>query len=131
MIGGRLGLLRSDTYEQWQQMRLSPKMENSNTSVTNAPATNVEVPVRVMTKNPKKVKQGKRLAEWSCKNKEKLVQAVKAKESEPKLSQAYGVGAVIAVGVLSLLGYYIYQRGSPGDNNATKMTPVRSVEVQT
>ena len=32
----------------------------------------------------------------------------KAQNSEPKLSQAYGVGAVIAVGALGLIGYHIY-----------------------
>ena len=63
-----------------------------------------------MTKNPKKVEQGKRLVEWNLKNKGKLAQVAKAQESEPKLSQAYGIGAVIAVGVLGLLGYYIYPK---------------------
>ena len=91
-------------------MRLPLKMDNDN----NAPATNVELPVRVMTKNLMEVGQGKRLVEWNHKNKEKLAQ-----ESES------------AVGELGLLSYYIYQRGSPADNNATKVTPVRSVEVQT
>ena len=79
------------------------KMENNN----------VEGPVQVMMKNPKKVEQGKRLAEWNCRNKEKLAQTAKAQESKPKLSQAYSIGAVIDVVVLGLLGYYIYQRGSP------------------
>ena len=91
---------------------------------TQVNTTNVEVPVRVMMKNPKKVQQGKRLAEFSHRKKEELAQKSKAQESEPNLSQAYGVGAVIAVGVLGFLGYYIYKR----DNNATaKVTPV---EVQ-
>ena len=83
-------------------------------------------------KDPKKVTASKRLAEWHRSNKEKLAQAAKAQESEPKLtpSQAYGVGAVIAVGMFGLLGYYIYQ-SKKGDNNAIKVTPVRSVEVQT
>ena len=57
----------------------------------------MEVPVRVTTKDPKKVAQGKTLAEWNHRNKENLAQAAKDQESEPKLSQAYGVGAVIAV----------------------------------
>ena len=62
-------------------MRLSLKMKSNN-----APTTNMEVPVRVMTKNPKKVKQGKRLAEFNHKNKEKLAQAAKDQESKPNLS---------------------------------------------
>ena len=60
--------------------------------------------------------------------KEEMAQEATAKENKPKLS--FGVGAIIAVGVLCLLGYYIYQRGSPGDNNDVKVTPVRSVKTQ-
>ena len=69
------------------------------------------------------------MAEFNHRKKEELAQEVKAKENKTKLS--YGVRAVMAVGALGLLGYYIYQRDSPGDNNATKVTPVRSMEVQT
>ena len=76
--------------------------------------------------DPKKVEVGKRLAELNCKEKEELAQEAEVKESEPKL--IYAIGAVKALGLLGLLGYYIYQRGSLGDNNATKVTPV---EVQT
>ena len=85
--------------------------------------TNVEVPLQVTTKDLEKVEAGKSLVEFNRKKKDELAQATKAKESKPKLS--YGIGAVIAVGLLS---YYIYQRGSPEDNNAAKVTPV---EVQT
>ena len=62
---------------------ITTKMENNNVS-----ATNVEVPLQVMTKSPKKVKQGKRLVEWNHRNKEKLAHATKAQESKPNLSQA-------------------------------------------
>ena len=65
-------------------------------------------------KDPKKVKQSKRLVEWNHKNKEKLAHAAKDQENETKLSQAYNI---IAVRVSGLLGYYIHQR----DNNATKV----------
>ena len=76
------------------------------------------------------------MAEFNHRKREELAQVAKAWDSKPKLtlSQGYGVGAVIAVGVLGLLGCYIYQRGSPskkGDNNADKVNPVRSVEVHT
>ena len=101
-------------------------MENDNVSTTK-----VEEPVQVTMKNPKKVKQGKRLA---GQNRGKKEEQAKTRNSEPKLSQAYSVGAVIAAGVLGLLGYCIYQSSSPskkGDNNFTKMNSVRSAEVQT
>ena len=104
-------------------------------------ATKVEEPVQVMTKDPKKVAAGKRLAEWNPNNKEKLTQMAKTQESEPKLtsSQAYGIGAVIAVGVLDLLGYwgvrlsgYVYQsRKGDTSKDAIKVTLVKSIEVQT
>ena len=86
---------------------------------------------QVTTKDPRKVEAGKRLAEWNHRKKEELAQKSIAQESKLNLSQAYSTGAVIAVGVLGLLGYYIYQRSSPGNNNAAKVTPVRSVEIQT
>ena len=37
--------------------------------------TNVEVPLQVTTKDPKKFAVGNRLAEWRCKNKEKLAKS--------------------------------------------------------
>ena len=81
------------------------------------------LPVQVMMRNTKKVAQGMRLVEWNHKNNEKLAQEAKDQESEPKLSHAYSIGVAIAVGVLGLLGYYIYQR----NKDATKVTPA---EVQ-
>ena len=93
-------------------MRLQLKMENNNVTTTKA-----EVPVQVTTTDPKKVAAGQRLAEWHCRNKEKLAQVAKAQGSEPKLtlSQAYGIGSAKAVRVLGLLGYYIYQ-SKKGEN---------------
>ena len=96
---------------------------------TQVNTTNVEVPLQVTTKDPKKAEAGKRLAEWRCKNKEKLAQEAKAQPDEAQRSESnlsYGVGGVIAAGVLRLLGYYIYQRGSPGDNNDIKVTSVET-----
>ena len=54
--------------------------------------TKVEVPLQVTAKDPKKVAAGKKLAEWNCKNKEKLAQPDETRESEPKLSQAQSIG---------------------------------------
>ena len=66
-------------------------------------------PQRVTTKNPKKVEAGKRLAESNHKKRE-----VKKREEQVKLeasgvNQYYGIGAVLALGVIGGLGYYIYQ----------------------
>ena len=62
-----------------------------------------------MTKDPKKVEVGKRLAEYNHRKREEL-KAQKSK-SEPMLSssQYYDMGAVLAVGVIGGLGYYLYQ----------------------
>ena len=60
---------------------------------------------RVTTKNPKKVEAGKRLAESNCKKREAKKQA---KLEASGLNQYYGIGAVIALGVIGGLGYYIY-----------------------
>ena len=70
-------------------------------------------PQRVTTKNPKKVEAGKSLAESNRKKRE-----VKKKEEQSKLeksenwipvNQYYGIGAVIALGVIGGLGCYIYR----------------------
>ena len=57
---------------------------------------------QVTTKDPKKVEAVKRLAEYNRKKREEL----KAQKSE--VSQYYGTGAVLAVGVIGGLSYYIY-----------------------
>ena len=63
-------------------------------------------PKRVTTKDPKKVEAGKRLAAISHKKRE----AKKREEAQNGgVSQYYGIGAVIAVGVIGGLGYYIYR----------------------
>ena len=72
-------------------------------------------PQRVTTKDPRKVEAGKRLAAINHKKRE-----VKKREEQAQLerstgrgfisgvNQCYGIGAVIAVGVIGL-GYYIYR----------------------
>ena len=90
----------------------------------------MEDPLRIMTKYPKKVEQGYRLAEWNHKNKEKLAQETKAQSNEACPDEAqesnlsYGIGTVIVIGMLGLLGYYISKKG---DKNDIK---VISVETQ-
>ena len=60
---------------------------------------------QVTTKNPKKVEAGKRLAESNHKKREAKKQA---KLEVSGVNQCYGIGAVIALGVIGGLGYNIY-----------------------
>ena len=69
-------------------------------------------PQQVTTKNPNKVKAVKRMAEYNDrKREEKKAQTMEWGASTSKASggvnQYYGIGAVIAVGVIGGLGYYI------------------------
>ena len=66
---------------------------------------------QVTTKDPKKVEAGKRLAKYNRKKREDL----KVKKNE--VSQYYGIGAVLVVGVIGGLGYYIYQAKKGEVNN--------------
>ena len=62
---------------------------------------------RVTTKNLKKVEVGKRLAVHNCKKREEW-RKEQAQLEKTGVNQFYGIGAVIALGVLGGLGYYIY-----------------------
>ena len=64
---------------------------------------------RVTTKNPKKVEAGKRLAESNRKTREAKKREEQAKLEKSGVNQYYGTGAVIALGVIDGLGYYIYR----------------------
>ena len=59
-------------------------------------------PQRVTTKDPKKVEVGRCLAAHNHKKRE-------LKAQSRGVNQYYGIGAVIAVGVIGGLGYYIYR----------------------
>ena len=63
---------------------------------------------RVTTKNPKKVEAGKRLAE-SNRKKRKAKKREQVKLEASGVNQYYGIGAVLALGVIGGLGYYIYR----------------------
>ena len=72
---------------------------------------------RVTTKNPKKVEAGKRLAESNRKKREVKKQA---KLEASGVNQYYGIGAVLALGVIGGLGCYIYRTKTvvqPQQNN--------------
>ena len=81
-------------------------------------------------KHPKKVEQGKTLAEWNHRNREESAQLAKA-QSEPKLTY-YGAGAVVAIGVLGAIGYYVYQYKTPEETlvNQTNETLVQVRKLQ-
>ena len=76
-------------------------------------------PQRVTTKNPKKVEAGKRLAESNRKKREQV------KLEASGVNQYYGIGAVIALGVIGGLGYYIYRskKGEQPQQNNPKPYP--------
>ena len=63
-------------------------------------------PQQVTTKGPKKVEAGKRLAAHNRKKREK-------QKAQREVSQYYSIGAVLAVGVIGGLGYYIYRTKQP------------------
>ena len=84
--------------------------------VTKEPQQVQQEPQRVTTKNPKKVEAGKRLAEHNCRRREekKREEAVQKTAERGELNQYYGIGAVMAVGVIGDLGYYIYRTKKAG-----------------
>ena len=66
---------------------------------------------RVTMKDPKKVEAGKRLAATNHKKREakkREEQAQLERSFSSGVNQYYGIGTVIAVGVIGGLGYYIY-----------------------
>ena len=67
-------------------------------------------PQQVTTKKPKKVEAGKRLAEHNHREREAKKREEQAQEENSGgVSQYYSTGAVLAVGVIGGLGYYIYR----------------------
>ena len=77
---------------------------------------------RVTTKNLKKVEAGKRLAESNCKKREAKKQS---KFEKSGVNQYYEIGAVLALGVIGGLGYYIYRtkKGEQPQRNNPKPHP--------
>ena len=88
-------------------------------------------PQRVTTKNPKKVEAGKRLAESNHKKKEAKKREEQVKLEASGVNQYYGTGAVLALGVIGGLGYYIYQtkKGEQPQQNNPK--PHHQMQPQT
>ena len=87
-------------------------------------------PQRVTTKNPKKVKAGKRLAESNHKKREvKKREQVKLEAS--RVNQYYGIGAVLALGVIDGLGYYIYRTKKGEQLQQNNPKPQHQTQPQT
>ena len=85
---------------------------------------------RVTTKNPKKVEAGKRLAESNCKKREaKKHVKLEASRNWGPVNQYYGIGAVIALGVIGGLGYYIYRAKKGEQQNNPKPHPQRQAQT--
>ena len=83
---------------------------------------------RVTAKNPKKVEAGKRLAESNRKKRE-AKKREQAKLEASRVNQYYGIGAVIALGVIGGLGYYIYRTKKGEQQNNPK--PQAQTQPQT
>ena len=94
-------------------------------------------PQRVTTKNPKKVQQSKRLAQNNCRKREVKKREEQAKLEKSRVNQYYGIGAVIDLGVIDGLGYYIYrtkkveQPSNPQQNNPKPHPQVIAAQPQT
>ena len=82
-------------------------------------------PQRVTTKNPKKLEAGKRLAESNRKKREAKKREEQVKLEASRVNQYYGIEAVLALGVIGGLGYYIYQtkKGEQPQQNNPKSHP--------
>ena len=92
---------------------------------------------RVTTKNPKKVEAGKRLAEHNRKKREVKEREEQAQLEKSGVNQYYGIGAVITLGVIGGLGYYIYQTkkgeqpSNPQQNNPKPHPQAIAMQPQT
>ena len=91
--------------------------------ITKEPQQVMKEPQRVTTKNRKKVEAGKRLAESNCKKGEVKKREERVKLEASGVNQYYGTGAVLALGVIGGLGYYIYCTKKVEQQNNPKPHP--------
>ena len=106
--------------EEPQQITKEPQQ------VTKEPQQVTKEPQRVTKKSEKKVEAGKRLAESNRKKREAKKQ-VKLEASG--VNQYYGIEAVIALGVIGGIGYYIYRAKKGEQQNNPK--PQAQTQLQT
>ena len=89
---------------------------------------------QVTTKNPKKVEAGKGLAAHNCRRREEQ-RKEQVQLEKSGANQYYRIGAVLALGVIGGLGYYIYwSRNSPAIREVTmpaSQHPCPQVQAQT
>ena len=66
---------------------------------------------QVTTKKPKKVEVGRRLAEYNHRKREELKAQIREGQKSEVLtsSMCYSIGALLVMGVIGDLGYYLYQ----------------------
>ena len=101
-------------------------------------------PQRVTTKDPKKVEVGKRLAAINRKKREAKKREEQAQLERIGVNQYYGmallcdpgpaasIGAILALGVIGGLGYYIYRskkgvrRGEQPSSNLQRNDPLKT-----
>ena len=103
------------------QVRKEKQVEATQAQqITKEPQQIMKEPQRVTTKNPKKVEAGKRLAESNRKKREAKKQA---KLEASRVNQYYGIGAVLALGVIGGLGYYTYRTKKVEQQNNPKPHP--------
>ena len=110
--------------EEPQQVTKEPQQVTKEPQqVTKKPQQVTQVTKEVQ-RVTKKVEAGKRLAE-SNRNKREAKKREQAKLEANGANQCYGIGAVIALGVIGGLGYYIYQtkKGEQPKQNNPKPHP--------
>ena len=118
--------MAEETQVEPQQVTTEPQQVTTEPQqVTKEPQQVTQVtkePQQVTTKNPKKVEAGKRLGESNHKKREAKKQA---KLEVSGVNQYYGIGAVLALGVIDGLGYYIYRtkKGEQPQQNNPKPHP--------
>ena len=93
-------------------------------------------PQQVTTKNRKKVEAGKRLAAHNRRRREEQrKEQAKLEKTASGVNQYYGIGAIIALGVIGGLRYYIYQtkKGQAGEvkDSSTRCNPTVSQQPST